>query len=209
MGRFLAPMAPFLAVLVASAWRAHASERFRRVSLALLSAGAAVALSLLTLSGVFLFPRSLLQRFHFRLGNPKVESEYEMWRGMKLRADSWVGHGKVLALVTRPGESMILGPIGAVGYYSELTLYDTYGLTDRHVATDVAPSASSPGHDMAVPPRYFFPRRPTYLGYRVYPRGKPPDKEAIPEFRAYEDLYEIEKHPMPRGLDVWLLRLKW
>ena len=209
MGRFLAPMSPFLAVILGWAWKSYERERWARAPASPSLAVVTVALSLLPLLGGLLVPRSVLERFHFRLGNPHVDTEYEMWAGMKARADSWAGHGKALKLVTKPGESMILGPIGAVGYYSDLTIFDTYGLTDRNIAEDARPRASSPGHDMAVPVHYFFSRRPTYLGYRVRRRGKPADKESIPEFLAYRDLYEIEEHPMAGGLDVWLLRMKW
>ena len=60
------------------------------------------------------------------------------------------------------GGSVALVPIGAVGYYSGLVVYDMMGLTDRHIAR-VAPDGSSRwGHDRHDG-AYIVSLEPTYI----------------------------------------------
>ena len=98
-------------------------------------AACAVALSLLPAFNLHLAPRALRERFHFRYNEPTPKTELEMWSFMRENARQWKELGRALAEHTKPGESITLGPIGAVGYYSGLTIYDSYGLVDRAVAT--------------------------------------------------------------------------
>jgi hypothetical protein len=68
-----------------------------------------------------------------------------------------------LANNAAPDASIACVPIGAVGYYSRLRLYDMMGLTDRHIARKRVPlGAGFPGHEKHDGP-YILSRKPTYL----------------------------------------------
>jgi hypothetical protein len=150
MGRFMVPMLPFLALMFAGGWESFGRKRLGPLELGPLVAVTCVTLSILPCFNRCAFPESLRERFHFRWSNPVYENEFEMWSNMKKRARGWTWQGRALAQLTEPGESMIIGPIGALGYYSGLELFDTYGLTSRlYAPEDVEPQRSSPGHDRA------------------------------------------------------------
>ena len=98
-----------------------------------------------------LVPRSTLERLDFRWKATGFRTEYEVWRVMKENGERWSDLGRALALVAQPGESLIRGVIGAVGYYSRLFIYDRYGLVTREVA--LLPTRQvpvQPGHDRVV-----------------------------------------------------------
>ncbi len=213
MGRFVVPMMPFVALLFAASWGALVGGR--RAILGGGLAAVVVGLSLLPCFDLHLVPRPVLERFHFRLSNPQHQTEYETWRQMKQKTVKWTAEGKLLAATTRPGESIILGPIGAIGYYSNLQIHDTYGLTSRAVALkDRPPRRSSPGHDREVPAEFFFQFKPDYLGFALAPKGTPRRPGLLPKWSKHRDILRIEAHPVPEGLgfdpgkELWLLRLE-
>jgi hypothetical protein len=75
----------------------------------------------------------------------------------------WKAAGEWLAANAEPGASVACVPIGAVGYYSQLYVYDMLGLTDRHVArAPVAIGSGWAGHEKHDGP-YILSRNPTYL----------------------------------------------
>ena len=105
--------------------------------------------------------------------------------------------------------------MGAIGYYSGLTVYETYGLVTPEVI-DAAPprERSSPGHDVRVEIEFFLDRKPTYTMSFVKPieEEMPAGWEQHPLAR----LIEVERHPLPTGKgfpeghDLRLLRfLRW
>ena len=210
MGRFLFPAVPFVALLFALALRALAA----RAAAAL--AAVCIALSWLACFDLGPLPASIRARFHFR-ADREWESEVAMWRGMKERARDWAVQGRALKLLTRPGESMIFGPLGALGYYSELIAYDTYGLVTPEVLARGEPvPRSSPGHDRRVDPDFFFPLHPTYLGSLVQPADAPLDEGLAARWEAHpwSRLVTIERHPLPvgpgfpAGRELRLLRMR-
>jgi hypothetical protein len=84
---------------------------------------------------------------------------------MRSNAARWELLGRALGRHTRPGESIVTDAIGAVGYFSELFVFDQYGLTDREaVHREILSGRRSAGHDRLVEPEYFLPEQPTYLG---------------------------------------------
>ena len=111
------------------------------------------------------------------------------------------------------------GAVGALGYFSELEVYDTFGLVSPEVlqhGTTVA--NASPGHDFSVPVQFFFPRHPTYLG-SVMSRVDSRQAKTLLEFweqHPWHDWAELERHPLSveqgfrPGSELWLLRLtRW
>ncbi len=160
-GRFLVPAMPFVALLFAAV-----VARIKIVPAAIWTA-ACVTLSLLPAYDVHLFPKSAFDRFHFRW-NDKVEkrqSEMRRWTDMNKNATQWVQYGLMLQHVAKPDESVALGGIGAIGYYSGLKIYDTFGLTNLHWREIKPPfRRKSPGHDHEMEPQDFLEFQPTYLG---------------------------------------------
>ncbi|MAF64570.1 MAG: hypothetical protein CMJ84_02770 [Planctomycetes bacterium] len=213
MGRFLFPAVPFVVLLFAGALRAAGA----RTAVALTAV--CVTLSLLAAADAGPVPSSLRSRFHFRADRKVWESEVEMWRGMKERAEHWAVQGRALALHTQAGESMIFGALGALGYYSGLEAYDTYGLvTPAVVERGEAIPHSSPGHDMRVAPSFFFPHHPTYLGSVLARIGAPLDEGLAERWseHAWSELVTIERYPLPAeegfpaGIELRLLRMhRW
>ncbi len=79
-----------------------------------------------------------------------------------------------LKRISLPGDSLVFGGIGSMGYYSDLFIYDQYGLVTREVAlrpqNDDEP-LSTPGHDLRVESNFFIKQRPTYISLASFVGG--------------------------------------
>jgi arabinofuranosyltransferase len=159
-GRFLMPVIPFLAIPFASAW---ARGESRAQSVSLLGTGTLIALSVLACLDVNVVPRSTLESFHFRRDR-SFQTEIERRDDMARNTRKWTWIGRALGEHTDASESIILGGIGAASFYSELFVYDLYGLVTPEVLErgEVRENAS-PGHDRRVNEPVFFEDEPTYL----------------------------------------------
>ena len=169
-GRFLAPALPAAALLFAWGWSRLAPK----------PAWALTCLCLLSsVSEAYdrgPAPATLRESLHFR-SDREFQTEVTRWAEMKRNAAAWDLWGRGLALHTQPGESIILGGIGAIAYRApELMIYDTYGLVTPEVSAHTAPlEGASPGHDVRVQDDFFLrpeilaelPSKPTYLGALV------------------------------------------
>ena len=122
------------------------------------------------------------------------------WRLQRNQSFEWVWTGRALALHTSAGESLVRGPIGAVGYYTDLFIHDLNGLVSRAVAERDAPLVrASPGHDKHVEHEFFFPERPTYMGATVIDRRVPalaPLSEKVKRLMS-EGKIRLERYPLP------------
>ncbi|MFQ5592363.1 MAG: hypothetical protein ACE5HE_14475, partial [Phycisphaerae bacterium] len=131
------------------------------------SAGVAlVGTGFLPAVDVHLVPESVREAFHFRLNMGKhYRSEFAQWQFEKENAEQWGAVGRTIRAYAKPGDSMVAGAIGAVGYYSDLFIYDGFGLVTRKVAarTVDGPIRMSPGHDKAVSNTFFLADNPTLL----------------------------------------------
>lgn len=158
MGRLLVPGLPFLALGVGMA-----VQRLGRPGL-LLAVGLAAA-GTVPLYEAPVVPVEVLQAFRVRFNTRAFRTEYEQWRYMKNNARAWTDLGKALRSLDPPGEAIVLGAIGAVGYYSELKVYDRFGLVSPEVVDAELhdPKKRSPGHDKSVPITFFLDREPTFL----------------------------------------------
>ncbi|MFN0244236.1 MAG: hypothetical protein ACKVWV_15210 [Planctomycetota bacterium] len=216
MGRFVVPALPFVALAFSEVVRALAARH--GTSIASVAGVAGIVLAVLPSFDVPLASRAVRERVHFRWNDTRVLTELEMWRGMKERAESWALLGRALGSATKPGESIVLGNIGATGYYSELTIYDVFGLTSREVARRTGQLVrASPGHDKAVGPEFFFDRRPDYLGAYLSHADAPPNEGLPPSWSALvaNGRARLERHPLrpplafPTHVELRLLRLLW
>jgi len=167
MGRFLVPaMAP-----VALACGALVDALARRASppRPVLAAAVGVLLVASSVPPVFdrhVVPLAVRERFHFRWNSPLYISECEKWRRMTRLVERFTVLGKALAVHTRPGETLVQGGIGAVGYHSRMFLYDRHGYVNREVVTHPVEERQrrSPGHDRVVSRWFFGQWNPTYVG---------------------------------------------
>lgn len=201
MGRFFVPTLPFLALLCASglerlgrrpAPAANGGGAGSRGRLAVGSATALLcALSLLPAFDLHVVPKRVRYRFQFRWNTHSYEafrSEWYIWDVMRRNALNWTLLGKALKLHTRPGERMLCGPIGAIGYYSDMYLYDSYGLTNRELAqVPIRGDLKSPGHDRQLTPESFAGKRLDYMGAAIV--------DADDRWAGLPDLVRQDRHP--------------
>ena len=190
MARMLLQAVPFLAALLALPLRDLPARgpRLRAAALAWPLVG--IALSLPTAFDLHPVPGSL--RYALRIRAPIGVSEYEFWKQERDRTQTWVMMGKLLAERANPGDSLARGPIGAVGYFSRLHIYDMFGLVNREVAlrpltdAEVRDPWRPPGHHKGVPKEFFLPQRPTWLDASFMVT-----KVSAPEIPGYHLVFEL------------------
>ncbi|HMV67353.1 MAG TPA: hypothetical protein PKA64_10915, partial [Myxococcota bacterium] len=123
------------------------------------------ALGVQPLLNTSIVPVETLRAFRVRYNTRAFRTEYEQWTYMRGNARAWVALGEALHQLEEPGDSIVLGAIGAVGYHTELTVYDRFGLVSPEVldAPEEDGKRRSPGHERAVPISFFLPHEPTVL----------------------------------------------
>ncbi|MFT7677245.1 MAG: arabinofuranosyltransferase [Planctomycetota bacterium] len=155
--RFLAPLLPFMALLIGLAVQRLGNLPGSGI------AALAIVLGVLPIFDVNPVPLGLRESLDFRSFSVGYKSEWQRLEvgNRNLRNFSRIGRG--LAQVAQPGDSIIFGAIGAVGWYSGMHIYDRNGLVDHEVARrDSTETTRSAGHDKRVPRAYFLDRKPTY-----------------------------------------------
>ena len=195
MGRFLLAALPFFALAFALAMRAF-ELRARPRAWVVVCAAACIALSLPAAFDRHVVPHGLRERHDFRWGQGGYTSEFQAWRRQKDNADRWTREGLMLARETHFGQSLVRGPIGAVGYFTDLHLYDLFGLTDREVARlPIPPRATTAGHTKEVSPAFFLKYAPTFIGTQLTTREN--DQHL---------LFSIDGSEYAHGLMEWIER---
>lgn len=172
-GRFLAPGLPFLAVglgwLLDDLWRSGRIGRASGVGLAAACAGLGLAPGY----DLHVVPESTRAQFHFRLNSPAYRSEYQQWRFQNQTAVEFARKGMALRQAAQANDSLVEVAIGAVGYYSRLTILDQVGLVTPGVARSTPRREvwRSPGHDRWVEPTFFLEAgvAPTILASTLTP----------------------------------------
>ena len=154
--RFLAPFTPFLALLLAGAL--HTMPRPVAAGLGV----AAAALSLLPAFDYHLVPHGVRVACDFRAFKSGFTTELKRFDLSEQNQQQFLRTGRALGEIASPGDSLTFGAIGAIGYYSGLTIHDRNGLIDREVAGLPVTEFRSAGHDKRVPRAFFAPRKPTY-----------------------------------------------
>ncbi len=149
MGRLFVVVLPLLALL----WGAGLSAARRPVwigATALMVAGA------LSSADIHVVPEALRARLNYHYGHP-YRSELAQWVIERDQVAVLTDVGVALARATPPGATVVVGALGAVGYYSGRTMIDRFGLITPRIARRViAPDAlTRPGHDKAVDSFYF------------------------------------------------------
>lgn len=213
MGRMLVLSLPFVAVLFASSVAGVMSWKSRPLGVGL--AGLVTILcfgsSGASAFNIHLTPRAWREPFHFRWSKPFYTTELEFWTSMDTSAKNWMKLGKVLNHRTRRGESLVTGTIGGVGYYSNLHIYDPFGLVNREWKhSEVRQKRKSPGHDRHIPVKIFLAKDPTYVNAELVPEDQR-DYMLLPVLRPdFEFAHRIEVGFFPLKNDPRLLRLaRW
>jgi hypothetical protein len=202
MGRFLVPSLAFQTLLIGSFCGFLRARNFERS--ARLFALAIAALGVLPDFDTQLVPQSIRERFPFRLSNASFWEEKDAWRGMKEISPLLRERGEALARFTKPGESLVASSIGYVGYYSNLIIYDRFGLVSRIRPSGAAKRLGSPGHDVHVHPHYFLRQKPTYLYSMFY------DEQRLKALAGRRERYPPPYAPIvfPIAEDRYLVLIK-
>jgi arabinofuranosyltransferase len=161
MFRFLAPAVPLIAVLFAAALdRLRASSARVRAAV-----GAAFALHLVA-SMLPAFGREPVRDVVSQtIGRGASQTQLEDLRWQRDDAREWTELGRYLKRYSPPGASLVARGIGAVGYASELTIFDRHGLVSLEVSHGgVERVRAAAGHDLMAGIRFFESRQPTF-GY--------------------------------------------
>ncbi len=194
MGRMLLPSLPFVALMTAFAARALIA-RVADVR----TVGAVVAtvltVGLLPAFDVHVVPLPIRESMHFRLSDKEFMSEYARWKNMVDNTNGFMLRGRALAQWAPRDLRMVSKAIGVAGYYSDLYIYDQYGLVNREVALLPAPAGplvESPGHDKAVESAFFVKYGPELLNARLVQGAKAPRlmKDTLEEWDVPEHLWE-------------------
>jgi hypothetical protein len=199
MGRFVVPALPFICVLFGRQLAylrdlARGSEFFAVAWL--------VAMVSLSLPGAFdlhVVPESVRARYRLARFNADNTTQYKLWQIQKRNTNTRVTLGKALMRYTQPGETIVEGAIGAVGYYSQMFIYDKFGLVNREVSRREMPTermhsrGRPPGHLKDVSPEFFVKFRPTYLHAALVAERKPrTDRDPFPGGRLGTSRYSIQ-----------------
>ncbi len=169
MGRMLLPGLVMQALLVGwlwgDAWRRGIAVRALVVLLAL----GTLTVGLLPGFDIHLISEEVRAERHVRLNTDKFRSEYQQWKFMKQNTVSRTETALALRDIVQPGESLVCGAIGVIGYYTGLFIYDRYGLVNAEVSQgEKNKKARSPGHEKTVKREYFLPDKPTFMFARIY-----------------------------------------
>ena len=141
-----------------------------------IAVGVVITINLLPAFDIHIVPESIRRAFHFRY-NIDYVTEFETWKGLKDGKPNSKEIGLALKERFTPEDTIILGTIGARGYYSEMSVYDAHGLVDREVARSPRNSElSSPGHDVLVLRDFFYPDDPTITHFQKI-EGPPPTRK--------------------------------
>lgn len=98
--------------------------------------------------------------------------------------------GRWLGQNVQPDDYQVVGGAGAQVYYAGIRALDSFGLSDAHVAHNVPPVSTRPGHQKFAPLDYVLSRKPTILTYNVYriadePYRPSPGEEAMWRARGF------------------------
>jgi hypothetical protein len=165
--RFLAPLAPFVALLFGLLFVG------RGRALALGVGAPLLVLQVLPVYDVHVAPRAWREALDFRHFQTGYQTERERWALGNDNLDNFRRIGRGLRAVSQPGDSITMGAIGGVGWESGLVVYDRNGLVDREVASLPPNTTRSAGHDKRVPRAFFIERKPTYFQAMLVPAALP------------------------------------
>lgn len=170
MFRFAVPAIAPLAILMASGVDALAPQGGVRRALVVVAVLGNLVGATLPHFGVEPV-RSLVRSLASDSPRP-VRSQWERLNGQRNSARDFLRLGEALRQASPEGSSLIARGIGAVGYRSDLRIFDAHGLTSAEVAHAPIQRSGVAGHDLLVGPAFFEHHRPTYAFAGLIPRGR-------------------------------------
>lgn len=177
--RFLAPVAPMLALVIAIG-----ADRLAMPLGPLILAGTA-AIQPLALFDVHIAPEAAREALRFRSFKGGYRTEAARVETARANLEYRVPLARALAAATEPGDVLAYGAIGALGWYApELDILDRNGLVTPEVARAPASAGGTAGHDKRVPHSWFLDHgtpRARYL-FATWLAAVPP--KMTPEVRA-------------------------
>lgn len=209
MGRFVLPSVPFAAMLLGVAvdpWLRRKPNLGHVLGIVGL-----IVVGILPLYRVYLVPKEVRKSVRFRFNTEAYRSEAEQWGFMRSNSSKWVALGKSMHQVTKPGDSLVVGAIGAVGYFSEREIFDVFGLVSPSVLQSDGSRDStgkhSPGHKLAVKNIFFLPQEPTVLFFRL-DRGEESFR-AVNRIRTLSGNMEVRSGYVPMEYPVLIDDEPW
>jgi arabinofuranosyltransferase len=162
--RFLVPALPLLAVVLAVGLDLLATQGSWR-SVALVSV--AVLLQQLPLHGLHLLPDEALFVLQDSIGSKRkrYQSDLERLRWERDLVPARRARARALMEVAEPGDTLVARGVGALGYETDLFLFDAHGLVTREVV-EQGPQRHrllAPGHDRRVQRGFFLEEQPRFL----------------------------------------------
>ena len=163
--RFIMPAIPLLALVAADGLRLALTTVAARQPL-IASAAVALLLGLHAWHAVGIDRRALV------IDGPSDRGiDRPGW--LRWYTDDRAAVGRWFGRYARPDDYAAVGGAGAQVYFSDIRSLDCYGLSDEHIAHDVAAVSSRPGHQKYAPTDYILSRRPTIItssNYRIQDR---------------------------------------
>ena len=169
-GRLLVPSVAPVGLIVAGGLQQIARRSRGRMGV---SQGVGVALviaSVLPAIDLHLVPDFVRRKLHFRLSDRAFLSELNRWHNQRENTAGFTRRGRALAQIASPDDAVVAAAVGAVGYWSGITVYDLHGLVTPEVARRPLPDGpltQSPGHDKHVEPSFFVKYEPRFLYARA------------------------------------------
>ncbi|MFT4621594.1 MAG: arabinofuranosyltransferase [Myxococcota bacterium] len=195
MGRMILPSLAFgsllFAALVQGLWERGAGLRALAGGLSL----GALLLGILPAFDTHVVPVSVREPLHFRLSDKSFMSEFQRWENLRDNLAGFARRGHALARIAHHDDRVVSQAIGVIGYYSELHIYDQYGLVDREVAllpVPPGPLMHSPGHDKFVDASFFAKYEPEILASRTVqgPMASRLMKDSMDKWSIPESLHD-------------------
>lgn len=170
MGRFLVPLLPFVA-LWSGCGLATLVERGHGRFAWLLAATIAGA-NLLPAFDHHLTPASWRAKGHYGRPSGQPTSEYRAWVQQHDGPIADELLARALLRHTAPGQSLVHGAIGLVGYRTRLRVLDSFALVTRKPAdAHLLVPQNQAGHDRMLPWQEFLDDRPDYIAAHLGPPG--------------------------------------
>lgn len=169
-GRLLVPAIPFVGLLIGAGMAELVRRSRGGTTRARWAGGALLLVSLLPSVDLHLVPNVVRRQLHFRLSDKDFLSELNRWQNQRENSDGFTERGLALAQVADDADVVVAAAVGAVGYWSGITVLDQHGLVTKEVAYRPMPDGpltQSPGHDKHVDPEYFVKYEPRFLYARA------------------------------------------
>lgn len=145
--RFYVSLLPFIYLLIGKVVQELRKQTEQRVVL--------VVACLLTVGLLFLFAKRGYERGPY-------QQEIVRWGEA---VDNNVRYMKWLGQIAPPGSSMVVGDIGATGFFADIKVLDYFGVIDPVVARQKVGGfgQGKPGHEKNAPWTYLLDQHPTYI----------------------------------------------